>query len=76
MGTPAEAVRLFHSPGVLEADPLPPNAMEKTNVEAKGVACKSVLIADVLGELRGIADSLQDDEWTFETGEEKLLRPR
>ena len=63
MGTPAGAVRLFHSPGalppVVETDPLPPNALDKTDTGEKAAVCKAVLVADILTELRAVAASLE-----------------
>jgi len=63
MGTPAGAVRLFHSPGALpplvETDPLPPHALDKTDTGEKAAVCKAVLVADILTELRAVAASLE-----------------
>mmetsp|Transcript_66428 Transcript_66428/g.138450 ORF Transcript_66428/g.138450 Transcript_66428/m.138450 type:complete len:85 (-) Transcript_66428:92-346(-) len=84
MSTPAgKKVLLFPSPSASASEShtdfpspfLPEDANLVAETAAKAGECRNALLSDLLKDLRGIATSLQDDEWTFET-DETLPLPR
>jgi len=61
-------VLLFQSPNasLAESDPLPDNALLNTDTGTKAELYRKTLLADMLNDLRGVANSLDEDGWKFE----------
>mmetsp|Transcript_12549 Transcript_12549/g.19746 ORF Transcript_12549/g.19746 Transcript_12549/m.19746 type:complete len:85 (-) Transcript_12549:138-392(-) len=83
MSTPAgKKILLFQSPAgsasTVEGLPglmIHPEALLATDTPNKAESCRELLLQERLKELRGLANSLEDDAWTFDT-HGPLIKPK